>query len=56
MTVKVCDMIMGAGKTESAISLMNSDQNSHFIFITPYLDEVERDRQGIAVKWPKKVL
>lgn len=48
MKVKVCDMIMGAGKTESAISLMNSDQDSHFIFITPYLDEVERIKASCA--------
>ena len=41
-------MIMGAGKTESAISLMNSDQDSHFIFITPYLDEVERIKASCA--------
>ena len=48
MKVKVCDMIMGAGKTESAISLMNSDQDSHFIFITPYLEEVERIKSSCA--------
>lgn len=45
MVVKVCDMIMGAGKTESAITLMNQDKESRYIFITPYLDEVKRIKQ-----------
>lgn len=45
MQVKVCDTIMGAGKTESAITLMNQDTESKYIFITPYLDEVERVKQ-----------
>lgn len=44
--VKVCDVIMGSGKTESAITLMNEDVNSRYIFITPYLDEVERIKNG----------
>lgn len=42
MIAKVCDTIMGAGKTESAITLMNQDKESRYVFITPYLDEVER--------------
>lgn len=46
MIVKVCDMIMGAGKTESAITQMNRDTSSRYIFITPYLDEVERIKQS----------
>lgn len=50
MTVKVCDMIMGAGKTESAITQMNSDDDSRYIFITPYLDEVERIKRSCAVR------
>lgn len=50
MTVKVCDMIMGAGKTESAITQMNSDDESRYIFITPYLDEVERIKRSCAVR------
>jgi hypothetical protein len=33
---------MGAGKTESAISKMKEDKQSNYIFITPYLDEVDR--------------
>lgn len=48
MIVKVCDMIMGAGKTLSAITQMNEDTESCYIFVTPYLDEVKRIRQGCA--------
>ena len=46
MKVKVCDMIMGAGKTESAITQMNEDTDSRYIFITPYLDEVDRIKKS----------
>lgn len=46
MIVKVCDTIMGAGKTESAITLMNQDKESRYVFITPYLDEVERIKRS----------
>lgn len=48
MVVKVCDMIMGGGKTESAISKMNTDHDSQYIFITPYLNEVERIKMSCA--------
>jgi hypothetical protein len=33
---------MGSGKTSSAINLMNSDTENNYIFITPYLNEIER--------------
>lgn len=48
MTVRVCDAIMGAGKTNSAITQMNEDVDSRYIFITPYLDEVERIKKSCA--------
>lgn len=48
MEIKVCDVIMGVGKTESAITLMNNDTDSRYIFITPYLNEVERIKQSCA--------
>ena len=38
----VVDSIMGSGKTSAAINKMNSESDSNYIFITPYLDEVER--------------
>jgi hypothetical protein len=43
-------MIMGAGKTESAITLMNQDIENRYIFITPYLDEVERIKRSCSVR------
>lgn len=33
---------MGSGKTSAAIELMNSDTNNNYIFITPYLNEIDR--------------
>lgn len=43
--VKVCDAICGAGKTQSCITMMNSDTDKRFIFITPYLSEIERIKE-----------
>lgn len=42
MKVKVCDALCGAGKTVSCINMMNSDLEHKYIFVTPYLDEVDR--------------
>lgn len=44
MKVKVCDALCGAGKTVSCINMMNSDTDHKYIFVTPYLNEVERIR------------
>ena len=41
-TVKVCDSIMGSGKTSAAIRMMNEERNKRFIFITPFLAEADR--------------
>lgn len=46
MSVKVCDALMGSGKTESAITYMNEHSDDKFIFITPYLNEAKRIRDG----------
>ena len=40
--VKVCDALCGSGKTLSCINMMNAEKEKNYIFITPYLDEVER--------------
>lgn len=41
--VKIVDAVMGAGKTSAAINFINnSDSDTHFLYITPYLTEVER--------------
>lgn len=45
--VKVIDSIMGSGKTTYIIKMMNeAPKNEHFIFITPYLDEVTRIKRS----------
>ncbi|AOA54440.1 hypothetical protein [Bacillus subtilis] len=49
--VKVIDSIMGSGKTSAAIDMMNnSGADENFIFITPYLDEVDRIKKSINSK------
>lgn len=47
--ITVIDSIMGSGKTSWAIERMN-DANSleRFIYITPFLDEVERVKTGVS--------
>ena len=44
--VKVCDAIMGSGKTSATITYINEHPEKKFIYITPYLDEAERIRQA----------
>lgn len=39
--IKVCDSIMGSGKTEAAIKMMN-ENDQPYIFITIYLEEARR--------------
>ena len=46
--IRVCDMIMGAGKTSAAITQMVEDLDSNYIFITPYLSEVARIKTACA--------
>lgn len=42
-TVKVIDAVMGSGKTTYAIQMMNgADEDARFLYITPYLSEVDR--------------
>lgn len=40
------DAPCGAGKTEWAISSMNKNQDESYIFVTPYLDEIERVKRS----------
>lgn len=42
MAVKVCDAIMGTGKSSAAITYLNEHKDNKFIYITPYLDEATR--------------
>lgn len=40
--IKVVDAIMGSGKSSAAISYINDHPNRKFVYITPYLEEVQR--------------
>lgn len=40
--IKVCDAIMGAGKTTAAIHMMNANPTGRYLFVTPYLSEIQR--------------
>jgi DNA transposition AAA+ family ATPase len=43
MQINIVDSIMGAGKTTAAINYINqSSEEKKFMYVTPYLDEVER--------------
>ena len=42
MKIKICDSIMGSGKTMAAIQRMNADIKNKYIYITPFLLEAER--------------
>lgn len=43
MKINIVDQICGSGKTSAAINMINnSDGDKHFLYITPYLDEVNR--------------
>ena len=43
--IHIVDSIMGSGKTSAAIELMKERKNDNFIFITPFLSEVERIKE-----------
>lgn len=43
LKIKIVDMVCGGGKTSAAINLINNSQKEKkFLYITPYLTEVER--------------
>lgn len=44
--IKVCDAIMGNGKTSAAITYLNEHKDQKFIFITPYLEEAARIKES----------
>lgn len=44
--IHVIDAIMGTGKTSATITYFNEHPNRKFIFITPYLDEAARIKDG----------
>ena len=56
--IKVIDSIMGSGKTSAMINMMNeAPPDKRFMFVTPYLDEVDRVaaslRRGMEACVPK---
>lgn len=44
--IHVCDAIMGTGKTSATITYLNEHKDDLFIYITPYLDEANRIKEG----------
>lgn len=48
--IKVCDSIMGSGKTSAAIRMMNEEIDKRFIFITPFLAEADRIAEACESK------
>lgn len=46
MSIKICDTIMGSGKSSAAINYMNQHSEQKFIYITPYLEEAARIRSA----------
>lgn len=44
--VHVCDSIMGSGKSSSIINYMNEHSDRKFIYITPFLNEAARIKDG----------
>lgn len=44
--IRVCDAIMGTGKSSAAITYMNEHKDEKFVYITPYLDEAARIKEG----------
>lgn len=56
--VKVLDSPMGYGKTTSLINMMNENPDENYIFITPFLTEVERIKKScptLEFKEPKAI-
>ena len=49
--VTVVDAMCGKGKTSWAIQYMNDNVDKKFIYITPYLDEVERVIEGCSDRY-----
>lgn len=51
--IKVVDSIMGQGKSTKAMEFMKENPEERFIFVTPFLDEVERVKANVPnIKTP----
>lgn len=51
--IKVCDAIMGSGKSSAAITYINAHPEKKFIYITPYLSEADRIAKSCTAKFYK---
>lgn len=52
MNIKVIDAMCGEGKTSWAIQYMNDNKDLRFIFVTPYLSEVQRVMECCGFETP----
>lgn len=50
MKIYVVDQMMGSGKTSAAINYINETQQKKFIYVTPFLSEVERIKEKCSSK------
>jgi len=48
--IKVVDSIMGSGKTSAIIQMINNSREEKYIFVTPFLDEVDRIEKECSSK------
>ena len=58
MKIHVCDAVMGSGKTQAAITMMNRETDIRFLFVTQFLDECRRIEEACPkrrFKQPKNV-
>lgn len=51
--IHIVDQIMGSGKTQAAINYINNNNNK-YIYITPYLTEVDRIQEQCSFQSPVK--
>ncbi|WP_252225332.1 MULTISPECIES: hypothetical protein [unclassified Clostridium] len=48
--IKIVDSMMGTGKTSWAIDKMKNDNKNNYVYITPYLSEIQRIKTNIDNK------
>ena len=54
-TITVIDSLMGSGKTSWSIQYINDNPYENFLYITPFLDEVERIINGTNRKFSQPI-
>ena len=48
--IKIVDAICGSGKTSAAIEYMKKRTDANFIYVTPFLSEIERVKKTCMSK------